>query len=85
MKPAYAQLYQANKAWHTVHAKDSTLLAGNGRLINWYKGAYAEEQALRQDSNNKLQVSQGKAKRRGWTIALESLALALLGYATVTH
>lgn len=64
--------------------KDSAILAGNTRLINWYKGAYSEEQLLRQDSNQKLEISQGKARRRGWLVAIEAAGLALLAYVIVT-
>jgi hypothetical protein len=67
-----------------VHAKDSTAVAGQARLIDWYKGAYAEEQGLRQDSNAKLAISQGKATRRGLLVAIEAIALGLAGYVIIT-
>jgi hypothetical protein len=77
LKPAYNALTQVVK-------QDSLALAGNARLINWYKGAYGEEQQLRQDATNKYQVAQGKARRRGWLVALELAGLALAGYVIIT-
>lgn len=68
-----------------VVRKDSLILAGNTRLINWYKGAYSEEQLLRQDANKKLEISQGKARRRGLLVAIEAVGLALLGYVIITR
>jgi len=83
LKPAYAEKQLAYTTLVLVGRKDSAALLGNKRLIDWYKGAYSEEQSLRQDSNNKLAVAQGKAHRRGWVIVLETLGLGLLGYAAV--
>lgn len=85
LKPAYSQLYRANRAWHAVRAKDSTIQAGQVRLIDWYRGAYAEEQTLRQDSNAKQEAWRSKARHRGWLVALEAAGLALAGYVLVAR
>jgi hypothetical protein len=85
LKPSYVKLLDANKAWRFSHARDSTIMVGDGKLVNWYKVNYAEEQALRQDSNDKLAVASGKARRRSWLVALEGVGLALLGYVIITQ
>lgn len=85
MKPAYARLYQSRADWRTVHAKDSIIQAGQVRLIDWYRGAYAEEQTLRQDSNAKQEAWRSKARHRGWLVALEAAGLALAGYVLVAR
>lgn len=84
LKRAYAQKSGAYQGLLAVHAQDSLLLASNGYLIRWYKGAYSQEQGLRQDATTKLAVSQGKATRRGLLVVVEAAALALLAYVIVT-
>jgi hypothetical protein len=84
LKPAYLEKQLAYTGLVLVSRKDSATLAGNKRIIDWYKGAYSEEQLLRQDANKKLEISQGKARRRGWLVAIETAAIALIGYALIT-
>jgi hypothetical protein len=84
LKPAYSQKALGYEKLALGSQRDSTLLIGNDKIIEWYRVTYAEEQKLRQDSNGKLQVAQGKARRRGWLVALETAMLALGGYVLVT-
>jgi hypothetical protein len=85
VKQAYVEEVASGNQLRKINTKNETILKKKDNLLNWYTGAYTEEQTLRQDSNKKLAVSQGKVTRRGWIIALETLGLALLGYASITH
>jgi hypothetical protein len=84
LKRAYAQKSTAYRSLLAGHEQDSLLLASNGRLITWYKDAYAEEQGLRQDATTKLAASQDKATRRSLLLTVESAALLLLTYLLLT-
>jgi hypothetical protein len=84
LKPAYLLKQQAIADWRAVHGQDSAIAAKQVLLINWYKITYAEEQGLRQDSNKKLAISQGKARRRGLLVAIETVGIALAGYVIIT-
>jgi hypothetical protein len=83
LKLAYAQEVASGNALRKDSVKVEAFIAGQKRLLGWYKGAYAQEQTLRQDSNAKLGIAQGKATRRGWLVALEGLGLLLLGYVAI--
>jgi hypothetical protein len=85
LKRAYAEKSQAYQALSFAFRQDSSALTGKDKLIDWYKITYTEEQSLRQDSNKKLAITQGKAKRRGLLLAAESIALAAMGYLVITH
>jgi hypothetical protein len=84
LKRAYVQKSGAYQSLLAGHEQDSLLLASNGRLIGWYRAAYIQEQALRQDATARLAVSQGKAARRGLLVGVEGVLLALLAYVVVT-
>jgi hypothetical protein len=84
LKPAYAEKTIAYNALLKASRQDSLALRGKQNIINWYKTAYGEEQSLRQDSNAKREIAQGKARRRGWLVAIETAAIALIGYTLIT-
>jgi hypothetical protein len=84
LKPAYASLSFANANLRKVAGKDSAYIQGQARLINWYKTAYSQEQALRQDSNAKQEAWKSKAKRRGFLNVLGLIGLGVLSYVVIT-
>lgn len=84
LKPAYAAKVQANQQWKAVHQQDSVALAAHSKTTDLYQESLATEQFLRADANAKLKISQGKARRRGFLVALELIGLGLAGYVILT-
>lgn len=84
LKPAYAAKSQAVLTWQAVHRQDSLASQAQQRTIGLYQRSISGEQLLRADTDAKLKISQGKARRRGWLVAIEAAGLALAGYVILT-